>query len=351
MSRFWDDLKKRWRLDKALGENSKLRRQREVERLQALPDIPFDPTRPTGVLLADEIERYATQYKMIDPFDAGKLTGARYELSVGDIYSIGGKTHTLTDEPGKNEIVIKPFEVVIVQTLERLNMPRFVIARWNVRIKWAYEGLLWVGAPQVDAGYRGFLDCPLYNLSDKPVRLHRGEEIAVMDFVTTTPPTARSEELAYKPLKRTRILFEDYQPERLQSALATQAKEKIEVLEKRIDELQRTVNTSVGVILTAIGILVAALALFVSKQLPDWVYAFSPSMAVATIALIMSLVSFISLPPRSRFWLAFKAVASLTLLGLLMWAYFYVLLPSSPTPRPPKNTVDTQIGRRNPSPR
>ncbi len=329
MSRFWNSLKRKWRLDQILQESVKLRRQREIEHLKSLPEVPFDESRPTGVLLADEIERYATKYKMIDPFDPGKLKGARYELSVGDLYAIGGKTGTLTDEPGHNEIVIRPFEVVVIQTLERLNMPRFMIARWNVRIRWAYQGLLWVGAAQVDAGYRGYLDCPLYNLSDKPVTLRRGQEIAVIDFVTTTPPTKRSRELQYDPFSRTRVLFEDYEPEKLQSALATEAKEKIDGFERRINELQATVNSSVGVILTAIGILVAALALFVSKQIPDQVSAASPEVMVATLALILSLASFIRLPKGTRFW--FGTVVALLTVALVAWIYFHVV---PPPPRP-----------------
>ena len=94
----------------------------------------------------------------------------------------------------------------------------------------------------------------------------QGEEIAVIDFVTTTAPTELSKSYEYKPLKRSRVLFEEYEPDKLESALAKVAKEKIEGFEKRIDEIQNTVSSSVGVILTAIGVLITALALFVSKQ-------------------------------------------------------------------------------------
>ncbi len=266
-----------------------LRRDAELSHLQALPEIPYDPKRPTGVLLSDQIRDYVVSGRMIEPFNPNKLKPAGYELSVGSLYSIGGKSHSLSDQLPTNEIVIKPFEVVIVQTLERLNLPIFLIARWNVRVKWAYEGLLWVGAAQVDAGYRGYLDCPLYNLSDKDVRLHYGEEIAVIDFVTTTPPTTQPTEDRYKPYKRTRILFEDYRPNDLTSALATRAQLKIQELEREIKDLKAQVALSTGVIFTAIGILVTALALFVSGQIPEVSRNYSPSLLLSGIAIAIAL--------------------------------------------------------------
>jgi deoxycytidine triphosphate deaminase len=322
MPRFWDEWKhsaKRALLDKEL---SMLRRDYELEVIKSLPEAEFETLHSTGVLLSDEIQRYATDYRLISPFNPDKLKPAAYELSVGSLYSIAGKTRELTDS-GSHEIVIPPFEVVIIQTLERLNLPRFLIARWNVRVRWAYKGLLWVGAAQVDPGFRGYLSCPLYNLSDKPVRLHYGEEIAVIDFVTTTPPKEKSKK--YDPAKRSRILFEDYEPNSLKSALATQAREKIEVFEKRINEIQSTVSNSVGIILTAIGVLVAALALFVSKQIPEAVSNFSPSLIVATIALIVSFFALVSAQKAlrpSRSWFALQVMGWLVIAATLLWACF-----------------------------
>jgi len=272
---------------------TKLRRDVEIEHLESLPTIPVpDPFEP-GVLLSDRIKDLATNYKLIEPFLDRKLKPAAYELSVGDLYSIGGRTFQLSEEPGNNEIVIKPFEVVIIQTLERLNLPDFLIARWNVRVRWAYEGLLWVGAAQVDPGFRGYLSCPLYNLSDKTVRLHRGEEIAVVDFVTTTLPTEKSAPYNYKPTKRSRILFEDYQPDRLQSALATEAQQKLQEFERQLRSIGNRVDFFTTVIAAAIGIIVAVLALFVGNQLPEEIKRWSPALMVSAVALIVAFLSFL----------------------------------------------------------
>jgi deoxycytidine triphosphate deaminase len=322
MWKFWDNLTREAKHALRQREMATLRRDYELEFINSLPEAGLDACLSTGVLLSDEIERYATDYKLIDPFNPSKLKPAAYELSVGALYSIGGKTHALTDTGSVDEIVIRPFEVVIIQTLERVNLPRFLIARWNVRVRWAYKGLLWVGAAQVDPGFKGYLACPLYNLSDRPVRLHYGDEIAVIDFVTTTPPNEKSKQ--YDAAKRSRILFEDYEPNNLQSALATQAQEKIESFAEKIEDLENKVNTSLFVILTAIGILVAALTIFVTKQVPEPLALTSPALMLSAAAVIIALLAYVNVCARVRvikwraaswWWYAFQVL----IIGLLIF--------------------------------
>ena len=209
----------------------------ELERLRKFPSAPDEPEeedRTLGVLLSDRIERLCDKYKMIHPLNKEHLKPASYELSVGDLFSKSGVTFTL--KPGES-FAIEPFDVVLIQTLETLNLPPFLIARWNIRIKWAYRGLLWVGAPQVDPGFRGFLSCPIYNLSNKAVTLSHGEPIAAMDFVMTTPfVTGKS--LHYEWDKRTRLLFTDYEKDKLESALLTEAANKLKLMEGKTWQLE-----------------------------------------------------------------------------------------------------------------
>ncbi|KFD42568.1 hypothetical protein HY02_00295 [Peptococcaceae bacterium SCADC1_2_3] len=142
-----------------------------------LPCCPEeDPKGEPGVLLSDEIERYVCEFKLIDPFNSENLKAASYQLTVGDEYAVGGEIGKLYDEAGKNKIKIPPFEVTVIKTKEMINMPRFLIGRWNIRVSKAYDGLLWVGGPQVDPGYVGHLYCPIYNLSNREViyRVGRG---------------------------------------------------------------------------------------------------------------------------------------------------------------------------------
>jgi len=135
----------------------------QIQELSKIIPLEVDPhPEIAGVLLSDQITYYAQKHHLIFPFDTGdQLKPAGYELSVGDEYFLSGEFHNLEEK-----VTIPPFEVAVIKTKEIVRLPRFMIARWNIRVKHAYAGLLWVGGPQVDPGYVGNLFCPIYNLSD-----------------------------------------------------------------------------------------------------------------------------------------------------------------------------------------
>jgi hypothetical protein len=142
--------------------------------------------------------------------------------------------------PLDSHVTIQPFEVAVIKTGERIRLPRFMIARWNIRVRHAYAGLLWVGGPQVDPGYAGYLFCPIYNLSDRPVTLYKGEELALMDFSRTTPfdPMKGKDELVRYNFPPTRVILEEFNIIDFQSALFTRAGRKIEEFEESLKILE-----------------------------------------------------------------------------------------------------------------
>lgn len=166
----------------------------ERHRLAAFPTVEVDPTGKQGnVLLSDEIEAMCKpDVRMIDPFDKAMVRAASYRLRVGEQYRKGNAVRRLEDAEGKREIVIAPGEMVVLQTKETINLPRFIIARWNMKTDLVYKGLLWVGGPQVDPGWLGRLQCPIYNLSNQSVTLKLGDPFAIMDFQRTTPYTPKA---------------------------------------------------------------------------------------------------------------------------------------------------------------
>jgi len=255
---------------------------------------------PVGVLLSDEIRHYVDAFDMIRPFEKDRLKPAGYELTVGDEYVLEGERKELKKD---GEIWIPSFSVVVIKTSETINLPRFLIARWNIRVRWAYEGLLWVGGPQVDPGWVGHLFCPLYNLSAKTVVLRYGDPIALMDFVTTTPFNASESQPYKRPPKR--VLLEEYNAVELKSALYSQAKERITQIEEdtknRINSIEKRYEFFFGSGLVILAILFAALAVFVTfgreTIIPVWP---DLSFPISVAAFGLALRAWINSRPRKK---------------------------------------------------
>ena len=225
---------------------------------------------------------------MIDPFEELNLKPAGYELSIGDEYILGGERKTLTKD---GEIRIPPFNVVVIKTAETINLPRYLIARWNVRVKWAYQGLLWVGAAQVDPGWVGHLFCPIYNLSNKPVVIRAGDPIALMDFVTTTPFNPDESKEYKRPPKR--VLLREYNVADLRSALYELADVKLGEFDKRIGGFQERIDSFISITFAVVGVVVAAVALSFGK--PDQPRWWDPSILwVSALAIIVAIFSWVN---------------------------------------------------------
>jgi deoxycytidine triphosphate deaminase len=256
-------------------------RDRERERLKQLPEIEAaqfrassSPVSKPGVLLAKEIERCCHEFSLISPFSPNQLKAASYRLTVGSRYSLGGERRTLAES---EQIRIPPFQVLVIQTRETLNMPRDMIARWNIKVSMAYKGLIWAGGPQVDPGYQGHLFCPIYNLSDQEVSLSYGTEIAVIDFVTTTAFDRDGKKFERPPQA---MLFDDY--DTLKSGLSDAW--------DRIQQFDTKITIYGGFALTLIGIIVAALSVMASSsasaeiktlRLSEWLCLIISGVAVA----------------------------------------------------------------------
>ncbi len=251
-------------------------RDQEKERLARLPGIDRDPDHTEdGVLLSHWIEHYCEDSRrMIDPFDPEYLRPAGYDLRVGNNYTKKGEPHTLNKG---GSLTIDPYQVAIIQTLETLNMPEFLIGRWNIRVGLAYDGLLWVGGAQVDPGFQGYLSCPIYNLATEEVTLKHGQKLAMIDFVTTTSVRHDS-----KRFKLKKYIFQDYNT-KLQSGVAQQLdgqnkkiEENRQLSEKKAHEINETLRQNsaetrtridgfVALVFTVVAVLFAGLGIVATR--------------------------------------------------------------------------------------
>lgn len=154
-------------------------------------DFWIDPDRnsPAGLLLSDRIKFYQEKVNLIFPFDDKFLEPASYTLHAGGEYLIhdeGGKRISGILSSGE-KVIIPPNGLIYIRFLEEVNIPHYMIARFNLRVKQVYRGLLLGTGPQVDPGFRGHLGCPLHNFTNEEKVIEFFEKLVTIDFEKTTP--------------------------------------------------------------------------------------------------------------------------------------------------------------------
>jgi deoxycytidine triphosphate deaminase len=138
-----------------------------------------------GLLLSNEIERFCDENLLISwNYSKKQLRPAAYTLRIGHDFVGSEGRHRLTDD--SPSFYIEPNSIAYVSTLEELDLPYYIAARFNLRVKWVYKGILLGTGPQVEPGYRGPLSCPLYNLTDRAIKVTLREDFATIDFERTT---------------------------------------------------------------------------------------------------------------------------------------------------------------------
>jgi deoxycytidine triphosphate deaminase len=140
-----------------------------------------------GMLLSNEIEMFRQKKLLIaDDFEPKNLRPAAYTLRIGPKFVDSRGRVGQLDDKKKTYFKMEPNSIVYVSTLEKLDLPYYIAARFNLRVKWVYRGILLGTGPQVEPGFRGYLSCPLYNLTDRPVKIEYGQDFATIDFERTT---------------------------------------------------------------------------------------------------------------------------------------------------------------------
>ncbi len=219
-----------------------------------------------AVLLSNEIQRYAVEHGMIEDFSDDCLEAANYNLRLGSEYRVSGKTVSLTEKDPY--VTIRPYEVVVLSTYERLQLPRFVIGRWSLRVTMAYEGLLWTGGAQVDPGYEGRLYCPVYNLSSRAIHLKWKDKIFSIDFVRTTPFVVDDKYECKRWEAKRKDRIDEYDRIGLNSQLVETAL-RAEDVGRRMRDFETLIIVVLSVIIAAIAV-VATVGIFGRFEIAKW---------------------------------------------------------------------------------
>jgi len=259
-----------------------------LDQHEALAEPPEFTERTGGssVLRKSDILYFCNERipPLIDPLEDNCLKeSASYALRLGSRYRLGdsGSADWLTDS--RKDLTIPPHGIAVVSTYEWLNIPGCLIARWNLRVKMVYRGLVWVGSLQVDPGYQGFLFCPIYNLSNKPQILKYKDPLFIIDFVRTTPTQGKYDLWNLPGDRYSTFDFDRLDQMRIDSAPAFSFKKLEEGIAKLEGKIERFQNTIIGVI----SVIIAALAIMatfgISKTTwtSDWMLYVATGVAVA----------------------------------------------------------------------
>ena len=276
-----------------------------------LDDPQYLPDAYLGaILLSDQIEYYIRKPELPllqNPDESAIsdddlklcLDAASYKLRLGDEANVGG---VRTPISGDKPLVLPPHQVAVIKTHEIVNIPRFLIARWSLRVKWVYEGLLWTGGPQVDPGWKGHLYCPIYNLAERHIVIPHKERVFTMDFARTTPFHRTSASYGYKSIphvgSRNKTL-QDHDVNRLRSAPFESLKQlesldiKTSGLDSRINNFSSLTFLVLAVVIAAIGAL-ASLGSGSSNVLHQGIKQESTVFVLAVVALVFGMSGLIT---------------------------------------------------------
>jgi deoxycytidine triphosphate deaminase len=142
------------------------------------------------MILGDaKILKLVGEKNLVEDFNPECLGGAGYDLRLNKAYRlisdslIGVKDRKTPDveEIKDSPIKLRPGEYVLVETLERVNMPENVMARILPRSSLFRCGCM-LATAVVDPGYRGALTMGLKNVSDRKFTLERKARIAQIVF-------------------------------------------------------------------------------------------------------------------------------------------------------------------------
>jgi deoxycytidine triphosphate deaminase len=201
-----------------------------------------------GVLPKRLIQLMIESGVLLENADVQNITGAAYDLSLGDEYYYGGKIKTLTDK--EPFILIEPYDYAIVTSKEIAYFPKDIIGRFGLSVSLFCQGIILSNGPQVDPGFRGRLFCLLFNTSNASVFLKRGQHYATFEFHKLIEPTTP---YLGKYQGKEKIVY--YLPSNTMRGAINELKKELETFRRESRNLQAIFLGVISLILAIIAIL------------------------------------------------------------------------------------------------
>lgn len=167
---------------------------------------------PMGMLSAPQIHYCVQKYNIIEDFCEDNLQAAVYEMRLGSpavrwedkkkiIFELSNKKLSVREAlrtkilhygsnccEHTNVLELPPNSLTFITTIERFNLPRDIIARFNLKSKWVHRGLLLGTGPIVDPGFQSKVLIPLHNFSSLPVCIDFNAAIINVEFTKILNP-------------------------------------------------------------------------------------------------------------------------------------------------------------------
>lgn len=117
---------------------------------------------------------------MISDFEQKSLKNCSYKIRVGDIFE--PETGKVIDI-STNGYLLKPSEIVIIQSLEKFELPKTITASYSSLNSLSMKGVLLINSSMIEPGYSGHLSAYFLNFSAQPVLIQKEKEYAKINFI------------------------------------------------------------------------------------------------------------------------------------------------------------------------
>ena len=142
-----------------------------------------------ALLNSADIKRYVDEGCLLekDSFDPGRIKPASYEMRfLGELYhweEVDGRLQKQWRKVSDRDCIeLSKNSISYLWTKERLRLPEYIAARFNLRIRDVHKGILLGTGPLIDPGFGGRILIPLHNLTDNDYVLTGGDGIIWVEF-------------------------------------------------------------------------------------------------------------------------------------------------------------------------
>ena len=203
----------------------------------------------SGVLPASLIRRLLACGTLLENANVSRVSGASYDLSLGDEYFYGGRIHRLSERDPI--LTVAPYDYTIVTSHELADCPRDVSGRFDLAVNLFCQGVILSNGPQVDPGFRGPLFSLLFNTSSSPVMLKRRQHYATIEFHKLLAHTS-----GYSGRYQAKTLL-DYLPSNAAQGAINELKKELEQVRGEAKNLQATTWAVLSLVLALIAVFVS----------------------------------------------------------------------------------------------